>query len=199
MTVTWSEPHVGSVCLDVCCGTGDLARMLAQQVGTEGQVYGLDFSTGQLAIAQQRSLQSSHFRSIRWVEGDALQLPFNDSQFDAATMGYGLRNVTDIPRSLQELCRVLKPGGKVAILDFHRPSNSQFRTFQQWYLDHFVVPLAEGMGLRDEYAYIGPSLDRFPMGSEQVDLAYQAGFSKAVHYPIAAGMMGVLVATKGSH
>ncbi|HEY9642594.1 MAG TPA: bifunctional demethylmenaquinone methyltransferase/2-methoxy-6-polyprenyl-1,4-benzoquinol methylase UbiE [Coleofasciculaceae cyanobacterium] len=196
MAVKWSQPRPGSVCLDVCCGSGDLARLLSQQVGAEGQVYGLDFSAAQLAIAQQRSQQSSHLRSIQWVEGDALQLPFSNNQFDAATMGYGLRNVTDIPRSLQELHRVLKPGAKVAILDFHRPSHPQFRAFQQWYLDHFVVPLAEGMGLRDEYAYISPSLDRFPVGSQQVDLAYQAGFSQAVHYAIAAGMMGILVATK---
>jgi demethylphylloquinol methyltransferase len=196
MAVQWSQPRLGSVCLDVCCGSGDLARLLAQQVGAEGQVYGLDFSAAQLAIAQQRSEQSSASRRMHWVEGDALHLPFPTDQFDAATMGYGLRNVTDIPRSLQELHRVLKPGAKVAILDFHRPRNPQFRLFQQWYLDHFVVPLAESMGLRDEYAYISPSLDRFPMGAQQVNLAHQAGFSQAVHYPIAAGMMGVLVATK---
>jgi demethylphylloquinol methyltransferase len=196
MAVKWSQPCLGSVCLDVCCGSGDLARSLAQQVGVEGQVYGLDFSGAQLAIAQQRSEQIPAPCLIRWVEGDALQLPFQSNQFDSATMGYGLRNVTDILLSLKELHRVLKPGAKVAILDFHRPANPQLRAFQQWYLDHFVVPLAEGMGLRDEYAYISPSLDRFPIGSQQVDLAYQAGFSQAVHYSIAVGMMGVLVATK---
>jgi demethylphylloquinol methyltransferase len=196
MAVKWSDPLPASVCLDVCCGSGDLTQMLAQQVGIGGQVYGLDFSAALLAAARQRAEQCLHQLPITWVEGDALQLPFNANQFDAATMGYGLRNVTNILQSLQELHRVLKPGAKAAILDFHRPSSLHLRSLQQWYLDTLVVPMAAGMGLREEYAYISPSLDRFPIGAEQVALAYQAGFSQAVHYPIAAGMMGVLVTTK---
>jgi demethylmenaquinone methyltransferase/2-methoxy-6-polyprenyl-1,4-benzoquinol methylase len=136
---------------------------------------------------------------ITWVQADALNLPFSDAQFDAATMGYGLRNVTDIQRSLKELHRVLKPGAKAAILDFHRPANKDFQAFQAWYLNHIVVPLAEQFGLREEYAYLSPSLEKFPIGSEQVHLAHQAGFASATHYPIAGGTMGVLVVTKGSN
>ncbi len=196
MAVTWSQPHPGAICLDVCCGSGDLARLLAKQVGTTGEVYGVDFSAAQLAIARQRTMQSIPPPPIHWVEGDALNLPFEANTFDAATMGYGLRNVVDIPGSLNELHRVLKPGAKVAILDFHRPNNTQLRAFQQWYLETLVVPTAERLGLRDEYAYISPSLDRFPKGEQQVTLARQAGFREIIHYPIASGMMGVLVATK---
>lgn len=196
MTVKWSDARVGDRCLDVCCGSGDLARLLARQVGGMGKVYGVDFACAQLEIAYQKTVLSSRTAPIVWQEGDALDLPFEAETFDAATMGYGLRNVTDIPKSLSELYRVLKPGAKVAILDFHRAGNSTMRTFQQWYLDHLVVPAAAQFGLRDEYAYINPSLDRFPLGSEQVALAKAAGFCHAVHYPIASGMMGVLVATK---
>ncbi len=189
MAVKWSEARPGSVCLDVCCGSGDVAQLLARQVGTTGKVYGVDFSSQQLAIAQARV---PHL-PITWIEGDALYLPFADQHFDAVTMSYGLRNVVDISASLKEIQRVLKPGAKAAILDFNRPNNSQLRAFQQWYLDHLVVPAAQRLGLREEYAYISPSLDRFPTGSEQVTLALQAGFEKAVHYAIAGGMMGVLV------
>ncbi|WP_416671988.1 bifunctional demethylmenaquinone methyltransferase/2-methoxy-6-polyprenyl-1,4-benzoquinol methylase UbiE [Egbenema bharatensis] len=196
MTVKWCNPKVGDVCLDVCCGSGDLARLLGQQVGSTGKVYGVDFSAAQLQIAEQRTQHGFSPLPIVWMEGDALHLPFAENFFDAATMGYGLRNVTDISGSLQELHRVLKPQATVAILDFHRPSNPQLRTFQQWYLDTIVVPAAAQMGLREEYAYINPSLDRFPTGPEQVALAQQAGFSSVHHYPIAGGMMGVLVATK---
>jgi demethylphylloquinol methyltransferase len=192
MAVSWSAARSGAICLDLCCGSGDVAQVLAKQVGPTGQVYGVDFAAEQLAIAATRF---SHL-PITWVEGDALALSFSDQYFDAATMSYGLRNVVDIPASLRELRRVLKPGAKVAILDFHRPENEALRTFQQWYLDHFVVPTAQRLGLREEYAYISPSLDRFPTGAEQVKLAQQAGFSQVVHYKIAQGLMGVLVATR---
>ncbi|NJN88061.1 MAG: class I SAM-dependent methyltransferase, partial [Leptolyngbyaceae cyanobacterium SL_7_1] len=113
-----------------------------------------------------------------------------------ATMGYGLRNVGNIAVSLGELHRVLKPGATAAVLDFHRPASAQLRTFQQWYLDRWVVPMAANFGLKEEYAYISPSLDRFPTGVAQVELARHVGFTDVIHYPIAAGMMGVLVARK---
>ncbi|TFI54217.1 bifunctional demethylmenaquinone methyltransferase/2-methoxy-6-polyprenyl-1,4-benzoquinol methylase UbiE [Mastigocladus laminosus UU774] len=196
MAVKWSEVKAGDTCLDLCCGSGDLAFRLARHVGKTGQVYGVDFSSAQLEIAKQRSQSQYPIPSITWIEADVLNLPFEDNKFDAATMGYGLRNVIDIQRSLKELHRVLKKGAKAAILDFHRPKNSTARTFQQWYLDHLVVPIAEQMGLKEEYAYISPSLDRFPSGEKQVETALTVGFATATHYPIANDMMGVLVVTK---
>lgn len=194
MAVKWCEPSPGDVGLDLCCGSGDLALLLAQKVG-RGQVIGVDFSGEQLAIARSRA--ASYSLPLSWVEGDVLNLPFPDGHFHCATMGYGLRNVTDIPRCLKELHRVLKGGAKAAILDFHRPSQPWLRTFQQWYLENLVVPTAQDFGLTAEYAYISPSLDRFPTGTEQVELAHQAGFAAAVHYKIFGGIMGVLVMTKG--
>lgn len=196
MTVKWANPTPGSTCLDVCCGSGDVTQLLAKAVGCTGQVYGLDFSAAQLAVARSRH-HPHYFAPVTWLEGDALQLPFESDWFDAITMSYGLRNLGDIPRSLSELQRVLKPGATVAILDFHRPENAIARRFQVWYLQNLVVPAATRCGLRDEYAYISESLDRFPVGREQVGLATAAGFERVVHYPIAGGVMGVLVATKG--
>ncbi|MBW4652262.1 MAG: bifunctional demethylmenaquinone methyltransferase/2-methoxy-6-polyprenyl-1,4-benzoquinol methylase UbiE [Kaiparowitsia implicata GSE-PSE-MK54-09C] len=196
MAVSWSNAAAGDTCLDLCCGSGDLARLLAQRVGATGQVYGLDFSTELLAIAHQQTQQRVQPLSITWVEGDALNLPFEANTFDAVTMGYGLRNVVDIPASLRELHRVLKPGATAAILDFHRPRSVAVQAFQQWYLDTLVVPMAARFGMREEYAYIAPSLERFPIGSQQVRLAQSVGFGEVVHYAIAGGMMGILVATK---
>jgi ubiquinone/menaquinone biosynthesis methyltransferase len=196
MAIKWSAAKSGDTCIDLCCGSGDLALRLARRVGAKGKVYGVDFSPNLLETAKQRCQTSYPQPNISWIEADVLNLPFDDNQFDAATMGYGLRNLTDIPRSLQQLHRVLKPGAKAAILDFHRPNNQQFRTFQQWYLDTIVVPLADRLGVKEEYAYISPSLDRFPVGKEQVEIAHQVGFISATHYPIANGMMGVLIVSK---
>ncbi len=194
MAVRWSKADEGMHCLDVCCGSGDLALLLARQVKQNGRVTGADFATQQLAIAAQKE---PHLQDrLTWVEADALSLPFADSSFDAATMAYGLRNLTDIPKGLKELRRVLKPGATAAVLDFHSPTNPLVIQFQKWYLETIVVPAAERLGMKEEYAYIGPSVDRFPPGPEQVKLAKVAGFTHAVHYPIAGGMMGVLVATR---
>ncbi|MEM8831490.1 MAG: bifunctional demethylmenaquinone methyltransferase/2-methoxy-6-polyprenyl-1,4-benzoquinol methylase UbiE [Cyanobacteria bacterium P01_G01_bin.19] len=196
MAVKWSEAEFGSNALDVCCGSGDLALLLGKRVGDRGKVTGLDFASEQLAIAKQRQTKKCPRVPMEWIEGDALALPFEDNRFDCATMGYGLRNVTNIPLCLQELYRVLKPGKKAAILDFHRPSQSYMRAFQEWYLANIVVPTAENMGMKEEYAYINPSVERFPTGKEQVKLSQTAGFSSSTHYPLMGGMMGILVLTK---
>jgi demethylmenaquinone methyltransferase/2-methoxy-6-polyprenyl-1,4-benzoquinol methylase len=196
MAVKWCQPTQGASCLDVCCGSGDLTQCLAEQVGPSGQVIGLDFAAELLATAQQRNDQRRSPLPITWIEGDALALPFDDNTFDAITMGYGLRNVGDIPGALSELHRVLKPGAIAAILDFHRPSHPVMQQFQTWYLQTVVVPAAESLGVGEDYAYIAPSIDRFPVGDEQRAIAQQVGFAKAVHYGIAGGLMGVLVITK---
>lgn len=195
MTVKWSEPQPGDLGLDLCCGSGDLTFMLADQI-INGQVYGVDFSRKLLDIAQQKSSQRNHNSKLTWIEADVLNLPFEDNHFDCATMGYGLRNVTDILLCLQELYRVLKPKGKAAILDFHSPYNDMIKNWQKWYLNSIVVRKAMNLGFKDEYAYINPSLERFPQGDEQIKLAQKAGFSEALHYPLFGGMMGVLVIIK---
>ncbi len=196
MTVDWSGASDGAVCLDVCCGSGDLTRLLAKAVGVKGHVVGLDFAAAQLMQAKQLTHQSFRPLSIEWIEGDALALPFDDNQFDAVTMGYGLRNVSNIRQSLSELYRVLKPDSKAAILDFHRPDNAMMQIFQQFYLENLVVPVARHLGVEAEYRYIFPSLQRFPAGQQQRAIAHDVGFSSATHYAIAGGMMGVLVAQK---
>ena len=196
MAVKWCEANLGDHALDICCGSGDLALLLAQKVGKTGKVTGLDFASEQLAIAQQRQMIKYPLVSMEWLEGDALDLPFAPNQFDCATMGYGLRNVTNIPLCLQELYRVLKPGAKATVLDFHRPSQDYMQAFQQWYLTNIVVPTAAEMNLKEEYAYITPSVERFPTGVEQVKLSQAAGFRQGIHYPLMGGMMGILALTK---
>lgn len=196
MTVKWAAPKAGDLGLDICCGSGDLARRLAEAVGPTGRVIGVDFSEAQLAIAQHRHHHQYPHLCLEWQVGDALDLPLEAERFDCMTMGYGLRNVTDIHRCLQEIHRVLKPGARAALLDFHQPEQALIKQFQGWYLQTIVVPVAQNYGLTDEYAYITPSLAQFPRGPEQVLLAEQAGFAQAVHYPIAGGMMGVLVLHK---
>ncbi|GAB4212630.1 MAG: bifunctional demethylmenaquinone methyltransferase/2-methoxy-6-polyprenyl-1,4-benzoquinol methylase UbiE [Synechococcales cyanobacterium] len=196
MAVQWADPPQGSRVLDVCCGSGDLALILARYVGSRGEVVGLDFSGPLLSIAAQRAQLTYPCHRFDWVLGDALALPFAENSFDAVTMGYGLRNVVDIPRCLQHLYRVLQPGATMAILDFQKPRDPWLQRWQEWYMQSWVVPRAAAMGIAKEYEYILPSLERFPDGATQGQLAQQAGFRDCHYYSLALGLMGVLVATK---
>ncbi|MGF1540087.1 MAG: bifunctional demethylmenaquinone methyltransferase/2-methoxy-6-polyprenyl-1,4-benzoquinol methylase UbiE [Pleurocapsa sp.] len=196
MAVKWSGVKPGDIALDLCCGSGDIALMLAKKVGKTGKVIGLDFSCQQLAIARSRQGVQCPQIPMIWLEGDALNLPFEDNYFNCATMGYGLRNVTNIPLCLQEIHRVLKPKATAAILDFHRPHTGYMQAFQQWYLQNIVVPTARDLGMESEYAYINPSIEKFPLGTEQIELSASAGFRNGIHYPLMGGMMGILVVTK---
>ncbi len=188
MVVGWVNPQPGEVAVDLCCGTGDLTALLAARVGTTGQVWGVDFAEQMLAVAQRRY---AHL-PIRWCAGDVLQLPWADASVDVVTMGYGLRNVADRQRCLQEIRRVLRPGGRAGILDFHRPADPWWQAWQQWYVQQVVVPVAAQLGLGAEYEYLWASLQTFPGGDQQVAWAQACGLV-ACHYPIAHGLMGVLV------
>ncbi|KAH1260122.1 2-phytyl-1,4-beta-naphthoquinone methyltransferase, chloroplastic [Glycine max] len=115
----------------------------------------------------------------RWVEGDALDLPFSDGWFDAITMGYGLRNVVDKQKAMQEIFRVLKTGNP-----------------HEWMIDNIVVPVATGYGLSEEYRYLKSSIREFLTGKELEKLALEVGFSAARHYEIGGGLMGCLVAKR---
>ena len=195
MAVKWSNPHPCAMALDLCCGSGDLTFLLAKQA-TQGQVFGVDFSPKLLELAKKKESSQNLSQSINWLEADVLDLPFPSNHFDCATMGYGLRNVIDISRCLKEIKRVLKPNAKVAILDFHKPANDFIANSQKWYLDNIVVKFAEYLGAKNEYAYIYPSLERFPNDAKQIQLALEVGYNKAIHYPLLGGIMGVLLLTK---
>ena len=214
--VKWISAKAGDRALDVCCGSGDVAIRLSGVVGRGGAVTGLDFAANQLKRAAEKeglakaerrasggaggsttTLGESMCEAIQWVEGDALALPFADESFDCATIAYGLRNVSDIPLALRELRRVLKPGAKLAVLDFNNPSDPTTAAVQGFMLDNIVVPIADLNGVAAEYRYLRPSIERFPRGPEQVDLARDAGFREATHYELAPGnFMGCLVCTK---
>ncbi|XP_057813222.2 2-phytyl-1,4-beta-naphthoquinone methyltransferase, chloroplastic isoform X2 [Cryptomeria japonica] len=188
MAVSWSGAKDGDIALDICCGSGDLTFLLAEKVRHRGKVTGLDFADEQLIIASERQRDSwkSCYRNIEWIQGDALNLPFADSSFNAVTVGYGLRNVVDITQVLSST---------VSILDFNRNSNSSSSLVQDWILDNVVVPVANRYGLGDEYAYLKTSIATFPTGKQQEKLALEVGFSRARHFEIGGGLMGVLVAT----
>nr|XP_011464056.1 PREDICTED: 2-phytyl-1,4-beta-naphthoquinone methyltransferase, chloroplastic isoform X2 [Fragaria vesca subsp. vesca] len=203
MSVSWSGAKKGDSVLDLCCGSGDIAFLLSEKVEVNGKVIGLDFSKEQLSVASSRQKLKSKacYMNIEWVEGDALDLPFSNGQFDAIAMGYGLRNVVDKRKAMQEIFRVLKAGSRVSILDFNKSANPVTASFQEMMIDNVVVPVASGFGLEEDYRYLKRSIREFlteisvNAGEELEKLALDVGFSDARYYEIGGGLMGNLVAT----
>ena len=187
------SPRPGEQWLDLCCGTGDLALSLARRLRPGGAVLGVDVAAAPLEIAARRSAREP-WLPVRWQQGDALNLEMPDACVDGALMAYGLRNLADPAAGLRELRRVLRDGGRAGLLDFNRlPSGTAAALFQRTYLRRVVVPVASRIGLADHYAYLEQSLERFPDGPAQQQLALDAGFREVFHRPVAGGLMGLLM------
>ena len=170
--VVWPGDRV----LDVCCGTGDLA-VEAERRG--GRVVGLDFSEQMLERARTKS------GTIEWVRGDALNLPFADGEFDAATVGFGIRNLDDLDRGLRELLRVLRPSGKLAVLEITRPRGVLRPFFRVW-LDAMIPLAGRFLPGGKAYTYLPASVRRFPGPEDLSKLLESAGF-RDVRYRLLGG------------
>ena len=171
----------GDRVLDACCGTGDLA-VAAQEVG--GTVTGLDFSERMLERARRKSGQ------VEWVQGDALALPFSDGSFDAATVGFGVRNLNELGGGLVELRRVLRPGGRLAILEITKPSGLLAPFYRLWF-DGFVPLLGKLLPGGSAYTYLPASVRRFPGPDELAALLRGAGFEDVRWRTFAGGIVAL--------
>lgn len=176
----------GDRVLDAACGTGDLA-LAARAVG--GDVVGLDFSERMLERARRKSAD------VQWMRGDVLALPFDDAAFDAATIGFGIRNVADLEQGLRELARVLRPGGRLAVLEITRPRGLLRLFFRVWF--DVLVPLA-GKILPGgaAYSYLPASVRRFPGPDDLAAALERAGFGDVSYRLLAGGIVALHVGVR---
>jgi demethylmenaquinone methyltransferase / 2-methoxy-6-polyprenyl-1,4-benzoquinol methylase len=171
----------GDRVLDTCCGTGDLALAAA---GAGGRVSGLDFSAPMLERARRKSSE------IEWIEGDALALPFEENVFDAATVGFGVRNLADLERGLRELRRVLRPGGRVAILEITRPQGLLAPFYRFWF-DRVIPVAGKVLPGGSAYSYLPASVRRFPEPRGLAKLMDEAGFDRIRWRLFAGGIVAL--------
>ena len=176
----------GDRVLDACCGTGDLA-VAARKAGAA--VVGLDFSEPMLERARRKGPE------LEWVRGDVLALPFDDASFDAATVGFGVRNVEDLERGLAELARVLRPGGRLAILEITKPRGLLKPFYKLWF--DVLIPLAGKLLPGGKaYTYLPASVRRFPGPQELARLVEEHGFAEVSYRLLAGGIVALHTGTR---
>jgi len=177
----------GDRVLDACCGTGDLA-VAALKAGA-GEVVGLDFSPRMLERARAK------LQVATWLEGDVTAMPFEDGRFDSATVGFGVRNVADLPAALAELRRVLRPGGRLGILEITTPTGVLAPFYRLWF-DRVVPRLGKLLKGGSAYTYLPASVRRFPPPAELAALLGQAGFEQVAYRTFAGGIVALHTGTR---
>lgn len=188
-----TELGPGGKGLDVCCGTGEMTYQQAEIAGRYGQAVGLDFSAQMLEAARAKEKDHPNCH-VQFVEGDALALPFPDDSFDAATSGFALRNVSDIPLAIREMARVVRVGGKVVCIDVSRPGFPPARAFFNFYYFK-VVPwlgshLVSGKTISNgfpAYTWLAESLKTFPPRQEIAQMFRDAGLAAVEVHPVGFG------------
>lgn len=185
------QPRPGARIVDLCCGTGDLALLLAERVRPHGRVIGVDGSAAALEQARQRAAERP-WLPLEFIHGDVLTLPLTPGAADGVMMAYGLRNLASVAAGLEVMRHLLKPHGRGVVLDFNRPPHPLWAQAQRRYLQQVVTPVARVLDLEGEYAYLERSIAAFATGTQQETLARQAGFTVARHHPVAGGLMGLL-------
>jgi demethylmenaquinone methyltransferase/2-methoxy-6-polyprenyl-1,4-benzoquinol methylase len=179
----------GDRVLDGCCGTGDLA--VAALGAGAGEVVGLDFSPRMLERARAKQ------QRVTWIEGDLMAMPFEDGRFDAATVGFGVRNVSDLPAALAELRRVLLPGGRLGILEITTPTGFLAPFYRLWF-DRVVPLLGRALKGGAAYTYLPASVRRFPVPAALAELMRTSGFEDVRHRTFAGGIVALHTARASS-
>jgi demethylmenaquinone methyltransferase/2-methoxy-6-polyprenyl-1,4-benzoquinol methylase len=186
----------GDRALDVCCGTGDLALELARHVGPSGTVIGCDFSQPMLDLARAKSVRS-WATTVRFEHADALQLPYEEESFDAVTVGFGVRNLADLDRGLAEMARVLKPGGRLVILEITQPRRPPLSLFYSLWFDRIVPLLGALAGDRAAYSYLPESVRSFPSPVGLAERMDEAGLELIQVTILAGGIIAIHSGRKG--
>ena len=190
------RPSKGELWIDVCCGTGDVTFLLAELLGKEGKVVGIDSANMTLEIAKKRN-NKNKINSITWVKSDIFNDELNLPLFDGAVISYGLRNLIDVRLGLLCIKRLIKSGGTIGVLDFNTNKlNSIKDKFQKFYLSKIIIPITTLLGFKDHFKYLNRSLKTYPDGRTLKKICLEEGFIDIRYDEIAFGQMGILIMKK---
>ena len=172
--------------LDIATGTSDVSIEFIKQ-NRSAYAYGIDPSLNMLLKSMDKIEKLNYINKIHLINGYAEQLPFSDESFDAVSISFGIRNTVDPVGSLKEMYRVLKPGGKVGILEFSLSVNKLFGPVYMYYLNYFFPLIGSLLGVKEEYKYLGDSISKFPDRDKFIKLMQQSGFKKSLFFELNIG------------
>lgn len=189
----------GDAILDVCGGTGDLSIFASRYIGPRGKSVIYDINWQMIAAGRPKIDPDPKLRNITYVQGDAEQISFPDQSFNAAMVGFGIRNLTHLKRGFTEMYRVLKPGGKILCLEFSRPTNAVFRSLYDFYSFN-IMPLLGGLitGAAQNYACLPETIRMFPLPEELSDMLRDIGFHQVTYKSFTNGIAVAHVGVKKS-
>lgn len=187
----------GHEVIDVCGGTGDLALSAAKAVGPSGRIVLYDINLLMMQAGRPKAVKSPHGKIVHYVQGDAEEISFEASSFDAAMVGFGIRNLTHMEKGFMEMYRILKPSGKLMCLEFSQPTAPLFRWLYDFYSFHIMPVLGEIIvGSRQAYTYLPESIKMFSSPDELTDLLKRIGFSHVTHRKLTNGIATIHLAIK---
>jgi demethylmenaquinone methyltransferase/2-methoxy-6-polyprenyl-1,4-benzoquinol methylase len=191
-----AELSQGDAVLDVCCGTGDLSLELAARVGPAGHVVGCDFSEPMLDLAREKASRRQA-DGLRFEWADALSLPYDAGRFDAVTVGFGVRNLANLERGLGEMARVLRPGGRLVVLEITQPRRPPLSTFYSLWFDRIVPLLGSFSDDAEAYSYLPESVRNFPGPGRLAELMDGAGLGRIRWTVLAGGIIAIHSGVRG--
>jgi demethylmenaquinone methyltransferase/2-methoxy-6-polyprenyl-1,4-benzoquinol methylase len=188
----------GETAIDICCGTCDWTISIAE-VSKHGNIVGLDFSLNMLDVGRRKIAERGLDKQIELVHGNAMELPFEDNSFDYATIGFGLRNVPDLTKVLQEMKRVVKPGGKVVCLELSKPTWQPFKAIYYFYFQNILPFIGKLVAKRyEQYKWLPQSLVDFPDYAQLADHYRKIGLVDVQAYPLTGGIAALHIGVKGT-
>ena len=193
------EPDTGGVHLDVATGTADVALEIFRQKGTGAFVAGVDISPGMMRIGREKGARAGLAGRLAFVQAPGEALPFRDDVFDSASIAFGIRNVVHRDLGLREMCRVVKPGGRVVVLEFSRPETAFFGILYRFYFTRVLPRLGGLFSRRSAYTYLPDSVREFPPPREFAEMLRNAGCDPVNFRPLTRGIVTLYVGIKRRH
>jgi demethylmenaquinone methyltransferase/2-methoxy-6-polyprenyl-1,4-benzoquinol methylase len=196
-TIELSQIRPNSCVLDLAGGSGDLTKLICKKVGDLGQVVLADINSSMLGVGRNRLIDSGFYKNVSFIQANAELLPFADNTFHCLTMAFGLRNVTDKLKALKSMLNVIKPGGKIMILEFSTPQNLGLKSIYDWYSFN-ILPKIGSLVAKDEssYKYLAESIRMHPDQNSLKSLIEEAGFEDCRYYNLSGGIVALHIAYK---